>query len=210
MTKRIENDLNNKNLDNLGKEPIGKLGKQIDRRAKFSTTTTKKLPAKKELNSRKLIDTISNEIKINERDKSQLASININLNTADQLSDKINKLTINDTLQLKNLADKLTQIESRKNFSIFNYISSDNLVSLIYSLSVSQLFYIAVMQPQRLRNSYGKWLNRCTGNRLLLLNRDIIDFFGVASSVGMVHYEPVLDFNFTTRKFKELVQVWTI
>ena len=71
-------------------------------------------------------------------------SANINLHTSDQLKEKINKLTVNDTLQLNELADKLTQIEVRQQFSIFNYISSDNLVGLIYSLSVSQLFYVAV------------------------------------------------------------------
>lgn len=80
------------------------------------------------------------------------SSIDLNLNSTDQLKEKINKLTVNDTLQLTKLADKLTQIESKQtNFSVFNYISSDNLVSLIYSLSVSQLFYVAVMQPQKLR-----------------------------------------------------------
>lgn len=88
----------------------------------------------------------------NEKHSSIDLNLNINLNTADQLKEKINKLTVNDTLQLTKLADKLTQIESKQtNFSVFNYISSDNLVSLIYSLSVSQLFFVAVMKPQALR-----------------------------------------------------------
>ena len=91
-------------------------------------------------------------IDFTEKPSSVDLNLNINLNSSDQLKEKINKLTVNDTLQLTKLADKLTQIESKQtNFSVFNYISSDNLVSLIYSLSVSQLFYVAVMQPQTLR-----------------------------------------------------------
>lgn len=150
-----------------------------------------------------------NEFKNSETKQLIESSTNINLNK-DQLKDKINKLTINDTLQLKKLADKLTQLESKQHFSVFNYISPDNLVSLIYSLSVSQLFYVAVMQPLHLRGSYMGWLNRCTDNRLKLLNRNIIDFFGVQSSAGFEPYEPVLDFNFTSKKFQESIQIWTI
>ena len=92
-------------------------------------------------------------VDLNDFSEKQSSSIDLNLNIKpDQLKEKINKLTVNDTLQLTKLADKLTQIESKQtNFSVFNYISSDNLVSLIYSLSVSQLFFVAVMKPQTLR-----------------------------------------------------------
>lgn len=106
----------------------------------------------KELNE--LNDRNREFVELTEKPLSTDLNLNLNLNT-DQLKEKINKLTVNDTLQLTKLADKLTQIESKQtNFSVFNYISSDNLVSLIYSLSVSQLFYVAVMQPQKLRLAF--------------------------------------------------------
>lgn len=66
------------------------------------------------------------------------------------------------------------------------------------------------MQPSKLRGSYMKFLDRCTDNRFRLLNRSIIDFFGVASSAGFVPFEPVLDFSFTTRKYQEAIQIWSL
>lgn len=139
-------------------------------REKYVEMIGKELSSKKEVIEAKKEeknDSIRSTLKERSIDKNFSAkstrkepSVNINLNNenSDQLNDKINKLTINDTLQMKQLADKLTQIESKQNFSVFNYISSDNLVGLFYSLSVSQLFYVAVMQPQKLRNSYMKFL----------------------------------------------------
>ncbi|XP_074594243.1 transmembrane protein 135-like [Brevipalpus obovatus] len=86
----------------------------------------------------------------------------------------------------------------------------DFITSSIYSLSCSQLFFVAVISPTNLRPSYMKFLDRFTHHALHLLNRNIIDLFGTGSSTGFDTYIPNLDLKHTSRQFQEAVLVWTI
>lgn len=89
--------------------------------------------------------------------------------------------------------------------SISNVSPFDLVLFLIFfSLHFLAVISLPLFFFAHQRGSYMKWLNRCTDNRLRLLNRDIIDFFGVQSSAGFPPYEPVLDFSFTSRKFQEV------
>ncbi|RWS10817.1 hypothetical protein B4U79_02618 [Dinothrombium tinctorium] len=61
-----------------------------------------------------------------------------------------------------------------------------------------------------MRSSYMKFLLRMTNNYLALLNRNIIDTLGTHSSFGFSDEPPVLQFEHTSRKFRETVLIWFI
>jgi hypothetical protein len=86
----------------------------------------------------------------------------------------------------------------------------DFTMSIVYAVSTAQLFYVAVMEPNMMRKSYTKFLNRVTRGSFALLNRNIIDIFGTHASSGYEYYEPNLQLDHTSDKFKESVLVWMI
>ena len=86
----------------------------------------------------------------------------------------------------------------------------DFTMNMLYAVSTAQLFYVAVMEPHLMRKSYTKFLNRVTRGAFAKLNRNIIDIFGTQSSSGYDYYEPVLQLDHMSNKFKESVLVWMI
>lgn len=102
------------------------------------------------------------------------------------------------------------RLQQEQGFSVFDYFGSDTLLRIIYSASVAQLFYVAVMCPLDLRASYMRFLNRMTHNRFQKLNRNTIDLFGVPSSSGTPLYLPRLDPQHMSRHFKENIFLWMI
>jgi hypothetical protein len=79
-----------------------------------------------------------------------------------------------------------------------------------YALGTSQLFYSVVLEPQHIRPSYMKFIDRVTDHKMHLLNRNILDIFGTQSSAGYQSFFPDLDINHTSRQFQETVLLWML
>ncbi|KAK3792572.1 hypothetical protein RRG08_009931 [Elysia crispata] len=77
----------------------------------------------------------------------------------------------------------------------FPYIKSADI--FIYAFSTAFIFHAAVMEPHTLRPGYWKFLLRVTGNKFALMNRRLLDIFGVNSSKIAPDYWPNYDPAFT-------------
>ncbi|GFR95400.1 transmembrane protein 135 [Elysia marginata] len=77
----------------------------------------------------------------------------------------------------------------------FPYIKSADI--FIYAFSTAFIFHAAVMEPHTLRPGYWKFLLRVTGNRFAMMNRRLLDVFGVNSSKIAPDYWPDYDPAFT-------------
>lgn len=84
------------------------------------------------------------------------------------------------------------------------------LVSLIYALSCSQLFYASILDPKQIKPSYIKFLDRVTENKLQQVNRNVLEVFGTSSSEGYYTFMPEYQLPYTTRRFQESVLAWLL
>jgi len=98
-------------------------------------------------------------------------------------------------------------IESNK----LGFIPFHNFICYsIYAFGTSQLFYSVVLEPQHIRPSYMKFIDRVTDYKLHQLNRNILDIFGTQSSLGYEKLYPNLEFGHTSRQFQETVLLWLL
>ncbi|GFO05686.1 transmembrane protein 135 [Plakobranchus ocellatus] len=77
----------------------------------------------------------------------------------------------------------------------FPYFKSADI--FIYAFSTAFIFHAAVMEPHTLRPGYWKFLLRVTGNKFAMMNRRLLDVFGVNSSKIAPDYWPNYDPAFT-------------
>lgn len=77
----------------------------------------------------------------------------------------------------------------------FPYVKSADI--FIYAFSTAFIFHAAVMEPHTLRPGYWKFLLRVTGNKFAMMNRRLLDVFGVNSSKIAPDYWPNYDPAFT-------------
>jgi hypothetical protein len=54
--------------------------------------------------------------------------------------------------------------------------------SILYALSTALVFHAAVVEPQAMRPGYYKFLERLTGGYFAVVNRPLMDCYGVCSS----------------------------
>lgn len=80
----------------------------------------------------------------------------------------------------------------------------------IYAASAATVLYTFALEPQFVRPSYMKFLDRLSDHRLHQLNRMVLDVFGTGSSVGYEDFFPDLDPKLMSNQFKELVFNWMI
>lgn len=109
----------------------------------------------------------------------------------------------------------------------------NQIICLVYAISVNVLLYIFALEPKFIRPSYMKFIDEISNHKLhqvnrlgkfynLMLysqksitvwtNRDsiVLDVFGTGASVGYEDFFPDLDPKFMTREFQELVFNWLI
>ncbi|RWS23256.1 transmembrane protein 135-like protein [Leptotrombidium deliense] len=91
------------------------------------------------------------------------------------------------------------------------YIKHGELkLNILYAFSVAQLFYVSVVHPEFMRQSYLKFMLRMTNNYIAKLNRNIINTLGVRSTAGFDLFVPNLQYEHTSKKFKEAVLMWMV
>lgn len=86
----------------------------------------------------------------------------------------------------------------------------DFTIMTIYSCSAATILYTFALEPQLMRPSYMKFLDRLSDHRLHQLNRMVLDVFGTGSSVGYEDFFPDLHPKYMSNQFKELVFNWMI
>ncbi|KAH9423898.1 hypothetical protein DERP_005482 [Dermatophagoides pteronyssinus] len=89
------------------------------------------------------------------------------------------------------------------------YITNERFwIIFIYSLSCSQIFYSAILEPKQMKPSYKRFLDQISQNRLRYINRNVLEVFGTNASNGYEYFLPSYDLRFTSRKFQESVLIW--
>ncbi|XP_075678678.1 transmembrane protein 135-like [Dermatophagoides pteronyssinus] len=89
------------------------------------------------------------------------------------------------------------------------YITNERFwIIFIYSVSCSQIFYSAILEPKQMKPSYKRFLDQISQNRLRYINRNVLEVFGTNASNGYDYFLPLYDLRFTSRKFQESVLIW--
>lgn len=84
------------------------------------------------------------------------------------------------------------------------------LIILIYSISTAQLFYSTILNPKSMRQSYMRFIERVTENRLNSINRVVLDVFGTEASIGYENFFPDLNLEFMSKRFQETIFNWLL
>ncbi|CAL1534635.1 unnamed protein product [Lymnaea stagnalis] len=95
-------------------------------------------------------------------------------------------------------ATKLIEILYFKGIESYGFPYFKSADIFIYAFSTAFIFHAAVMEPHTLRPGYWKFLLRVTDNKFALMNRHLLDVFGVKSSKIQPDYWPQYDPAFTT------------
>jgi hypothetical protein len=86
----------------------------------------------------------------------------------------------------------------------------DQTIIFLYAISTAQLAYVTILEPNAMRPSYLKFVDRITGHRLNSFNRLVLDIFGTGASKGYEHSFPDLCLKYTTRQFQENIINWLL
>ncbi|CAG0879794.1 unnamed protein product [Darwinula stevensoni] len=76
----------------------------------------------------------------------------------------------------------------------------------LYATSTALLLHAAVVEPHNLKDSYWRFLNRITGNRISEMNRRLLDEFGFRSSTLQPSFWPQYDMTQVSPHLKEFMQ----
>lgn len=84
---------------------------------------------------------------------------------------------------------------------------------LLYAIATSQIFYTAIVEPEYLKPSYMKFVNRVTDNQVNLFNRPLFrGFFNRLDDEYLIRkaLEPTRDVlpEFTSNHYKEMISTW--
>ncbi|XP_074662662.1 transmembrane protein 135-like [Tubulanus polymorphus] len=77
---------------------------------------------------------------------------------------------------------------------------------LLYTISTGVLLHTAIAEPHNLRPAYYRFIMKCTGNKLCLVNRQLLDGFGVKSSQMIPDFWPDYDPRFTDLASRNQIQ----
>jgi hypothetical protein len=89
-------------------------------------------------------------------------------------------------------------------------VRADQMVGVVYAVSVNILLYVFALQPKFIRPSYMKFIDNLSDHRLHQVNRMVLDIFHPKASVGYEEWFPNLDPKFMSREFQELIFNWLI
>ncbi|KAH9525001.1 hypothetical protein Btru_000073 [Bulinus truncatus] len=87
-------------------------------------------------------------------------------------------------------ATKLSEILYFKGIKFYGFPYFKSADVFIYAFSTAFIFHAAVMEPHTLRPAYWKFLLRVTENKFAMMNRQLLDVFGVNSSKLYPDYWP--------------------
>ncbi|XP_055890094.1 transmembrane protein 135-like isoform X3 [Biomphalaria glabrata] len=87
-------------------------------------------------------------------------------------------------------ATKLLEILYFKGIQLYKFPYFKSADICIYAFSTAFIFHAAVMEPHTLRPAYWKFLLRVTENKFSMMNRQLLDVFGVHSSKLYPDYWP--------------------
>lgn len=88
--------------------------------------------------------------------------------------------------------------------------NKDLFIVILYSLSTSQLFYSALMDPRYMKKSYLAFLDKISRRKLHMINRSVLDVFGTEASSGYEDFFPDLHPKFMSRAFLSSIWIWMI
>lgn len=92
----------------------------------------------------------------------------------------------------------------------YQFPYAHQIILVLYSLSVAQMAFVGILEPDAMRPSYMKFVDRITDHRLHHFNRIVLDMFGTEASKGYEEYFPNLCLKYTTKHFQETVFTWLL
>lgn len=87
---------------------------------------------------------------------------------------------------------------------------ANEVICLVYAVSVNVLLYIFALEPRFIRPSYMKFIDKISDHKLHQVNRMVLDVFGTGASIGYEDWFPNLEPKYLSREFHELVFNWLI